>query len=417
MIFDRDKWQEIYFSLNKHKLRTVLTAFGVIWGIFMLVVLMGAGNGLRNGVMRDFDVAKNAVFVWAERTSMPYKGMGTGRQLQLTNDDFEAIKTAVPEVAVVSPRNPMIGNFSVVRKENSVSFAVFGDYPEFSKLKSLLITKGRFLNDLDIQERRKIAVIGKRVLEILFEEDEDPIGEYIKIRGIYFQVVGTFDTQRKGESAMEDAQTIFVPNTTIQSTFNQANRIGYFGLMPTEGVPAATIEHKVKQLLAQRHHVHPDDQAAFGSFNVEKEYKEIQGLFAGINGLSWLVSFMTIIAGVVGVGNIMLIIVKERTKEIGIRKSVGATPFSIISMVVMEALVITSIAGYIGLLAGVGFVKTINYVLVTYNAESQFFANPQIDFHVAGTAILVLVIAGTLAGFIPARKAAMVNPVVALRQE
>jgi len=416
-MFDLDKWQEIYYSLRKHKVRTFLTAFGVFWGIFMLVVLMGAGSGLHNGVMQDFDIAKNAVFVWSNQTSMPYKGLQPGRDVNLKNGDIQAIRDGVKEVDIIAPRNPIRGDFRVVRNKRSVSFRVYGDYPSFLMVKPLEITSGRFINDNDIKEYRKIAVIGQQVQQRLYEAHEDPIGSYIKIKGVYFKVVGTFNTLLRNEDAIEDVQTIYIPNTTLQRAFNQGENIGWFGFIPKQGVPAAVIEEKVKTLLAQRHKVHPADRSAFGSFNMEQEYQEVQGLFSGINAVSWLVSIMTIIAGVVGVGNIMLIIVKERTKEFGVRKSVGAPPWSIVSMVLSEAMVLTGLAGYLGLLAGVGFVELINYGLVAFEAESEFFANPQIDLQVALTAVVVLAVAGTLAGLIPARKAAQVDPVFALRDE
>ena len=416
-MFDLDKWQEIYYSLKKHKLRTILTAFGVFWGIFMLVVLMGAGNGLRNGVMQDFDIAKNAVFVWTEQTSLPYQGLQPGRQITLDNSDFRAIRSNIKEIEVIAPRNFLSGDFMVVRGDRSVSFQVYGDYPQYVEVKPMIITSGRFVNARDIKDRRKVAVIGSQVQSRLYEPEEDPINTYIKIKGVPFKVVGTFDSPLRSDDAIDDIQTIYLPNTTMQLAFNQGEDLGWFGFIPKAGVPAALVEEKVKALLAQRHKIHPDDRSALGSFNVEKEYQEVQGLFAGIKAVSWLVSIMTIIAGVVGVGNIMLIIVKERTKEFGVRKSVGAPPWSILSMIILESLVLTGIAGYLGLLSGVGFVELINYALVEFDAQSDFFANPEIDFRVSLTALAVLVMAGTLAGIVPARKAARTNPVVALRDE
>jgi putative ABC transport system permease protein len=414
-MFDLDKWQEIYYSLKKHKLRTTLTAFGVFWGIFMLVVLMGAGNGLRNGVMQGFDIAKNAVFVWTEQTSLPYQGLQPGRQITLKNSDFHAIRSIIKEIEVIAPRNSLGGDFMVVRGDRSVSFQVYGDYPQYMHVKPMIITSGRFVNALDIKDRRKVAVIGSQVQSRLYEPEEDPINTYIKIKGVPFKVVGTFDSPLRSDDAIDDIQTIYLPNTTMQLAFNQGEDLGWFGFIPKAGVPAAVVEEKVKALLAQRHKIHPDDRSALGSFNVEKEYQEVQGLFAGIKAVSWLVSIMTIIAGVVGVGNIMLIIVKERTKEFGVRKSVGAPPWSILSMIILESLVLTGVAGYLGLLSGVGFVELINYALIEFDAQSDFFTNPEIDFKVSLTALAVLVMAGTLAGIVPARKAARTNPVVALR--
>ena len=416
-MFDLDKWQEIYYSLKKHKVRTALTAFGVFWGIFMLVVLMGAGNGLRNGVMQDFDIAKNAVFVWSNQTSLPYLGMQPGRNIHFKNRDINAIRYGVKEIEVITPRNHLNGDFRVIRGDKSVSFQVYGDYPEYVKVKPMVITAGRFINQPDINDRRKIAVIGAQVKQRLYESHEDPIGTYIIIKGIHFKVVGTFDSPLRTDDAIEDVQTIYIPNTTMQQAFNQGENVGWFAFIPKADVPAAIIEEKVKLLLRQKHKIHPEDRSALGSFNVEKEYQEVQGLFSGIRAVSWLVSIMTIIAGVVGVGNIMLIIVKERTKEFGVRKSVGAPPWSIVSMIMLESLVLTGLAGYLGLLAGVSFVELINYALIEFDAQSEFFANPEIDINVSLIALLVLVMAGTFAGVIPARKAAQTNPVIALRDE
>lgn len=416
-MIDIDKWQEIFSTLKKHKLRTMLTAFGVFWGIFMLVVLLGASKGFRNGVESQFDVAKNAVFVWTERTSIPFKGLKPGRWLRLKNDDIEAIRQNVPEVEVIAPRNRINDEFTVNRKDKKASFQVYGDYPDFIKVEPKKMTSGRFINDLDIKEKRKIAVIGVKVVEELFKKEEDPIGEYISIKGIFFKVVGTFESKQRRERAMEDQQTIFIPNTSMQQAFNQGNDIYWFGLLPKAGIASAEVETKVKNLLMSRHNVAPDDLKAFGSNNVEENYQQVQGLFLGMEGFSWLVSIGTIIAGIVGVGNIMLIIVKERTKEIGIRKALGARPWSIISMILQESLFLTGISGYFGLVVGVGLIEGTSYALKKYNVESDFFASPEINFQVALSAILVLVVAGGIAGLIPASKAARVNPVVALKDE
>ncbi len=416
-MIDIDKWQEIFTTIRKHKLRTLLTAFGVFWGIFMLVVLLGASRGFRNGVESQFDVAKNAVFVWTQRTSIPYKGLSPGRYVRLKTDDIEAIRQNIPEVDVVAPRNNLDGEFTVNRKTKYAAFEVFGDYPDFIKVEPKKIVSGRFINQIDIQEKRKIAVVGTKVVEELFEKGEEPLGQYISIKGIYFQIVGTFESNQKGERAMEDQQTIFIPHPTMQQAFNQGNRVYWLGLVPQDGVASEVVETKVKALLMSRHNVAPDDLKAFGSNNVEREFEQVQGLFMGMDGFSWLVSIGTIIAGIVGVGNIMLIIVKERTKEIGIRKALGAQPWSIISMILQESLFITGVSGYFGLVVGVGLLEGLNYAMKKSDAESEFFANPEIDFGIALSAIILLVVAGALAGLIPATKAARVNPVVALKDE
>lgn len=414
-MFDLDKWEEIWLTVKKHKLRTGLTAFGVFWGIFMLVILLGAGNGLQNGVEGNFDIAKNTVFVWTERTSLPYKGFQPNRSISLKNADIYAIRREISEVDVIAPRNFLDGEFAISRNKNSASFQVMGDYPEWNEVKPMWIVEGRFINPIDIKQRRKIAVIGDQVVKVLFDPEEDPMNQYIKIKGVNFKIVGIFRSKQRGEEGIRDAQTIHLPNTTMQLAFNMSDNIGWFAFLPDDGVPASIIEDKVRSLLAQRHHVHPDDNQAFGVANVEEEYKEIQGLFAGIKGFSWLVAIGTIIAGMVGVGNIMMIIVKERTQEIGIRKAVGARPISIITMIILESLVITGVSGYFGLLLGVGVIEGINYALIEFGAESEFFANPEINFRVATSAIAVLLVTGTIAGLIPGTKAAGLNPVFALR--
>lgn len=414
-MFDYDKWNEIFQSIAKHKLRAGLTAFGVFWGIFMLVLLMGGGSGLERGATQGFDIAKNAVFVWTRRTSVPYKGFQPGRFINLTNDDTQALKEGIPEAKVITPRLQLRGEFTIERGDQSASFTVNGDTPDYLHIKPMSISQGRFLNPMDLDDRRKVAVIGHRVYEVLYPEGEDPIGTFIEIKGISFKVVGVFKSKSRNQEAVEDEQTIFTPITGFQTAFNYANYVGWFGMIPQEGIPAARLEEKAKAILAARHSVAPNDQRAFGSANVEEEFNQVQGIFTGIRGFSWLVAIGTIIAGVVGVGNIMMIIVKERTKEIGIRKSMGATPWSIISMILQEAVFLTGVSGYLGLLFGCLLVSGVGYAVHEFNLQSDFFAAPQIHFGTAMIAILVLLIAGVVAGLIPGIRAANINPVEALR--
>ncbi|UOG74786.1 ABC transporter permease [Hymenobacter tibetensis] len=413
-MFDVDKWQEILGTVRRHKLRTGLTAFGVFWGIFMLVVLLGAGKGFRNGVEKEFNVAKNAVFVWSQRTSVPYAGLKVGRFVRFTNDDVATLKREVPEAAVILPRSSLDGTFTVQYGTKSSSFSVNGEYPGYPAVRAVNLTGGRFLNDIDIEERRKVAVIGDRVAEVLFGT-ADPLGQEIRIKGIFFQVVGKFKAEGKPENAQEEAQTIMIPLTALQVTFNQVNQVGYFAFIPRTGIPAAIVETKVKQILARQHKVAPTDDRAFGSANVEEEYARVQGLFTGISGFSWLVSIGTILAGIIGVSNIMLIVVKERTKEIGIRKALGATPWSIVSLIVQESIVITAAAGLLGLLFGTALMAGISAMID--GQDVGFFANPRVDVGVASTAVALLVVAGAVAGLVPALKAAQVQPVVALKDE
>jgi putative ABC transport system permease protein len=406
----------------QHKLRTALTAFGVFWGIFMLVILLGAGNGLQNGAMQNFDIARNAVFVWTRQTTVPFAGFEAGRVIQLTNDDHAAL-SQLRQVKSIAPRLRVANRFSeqaltIARGDESVSFSIMGDAPEFLDIKPYIIEQGRFLNKIDMDGRRKVAVIGKRVRDELFKTEGEPvIGEYLRIGGVPFRVVGVFDTRVVGEQAIQELQTVHVPITTAQQTFNLANRVSWFGLVPADGTPALETEEAAREVLRARHKISPDDGQALTGFNVEEEFKQMQGVFTGIGGFSWFVAIGTIIAGMVGVGNIMLIIVKERTREIGIRKSVGARPRSIIGMIVLEALVIAGVAGYLGLVGGVLLIEGVGAAMEQMGARSEFFVNPEIDFQVAVSAIVVLVVSGALAGLFPGVKAARVNPVLALRDE
>lgn len=421
MIFDLDHWQEIWASLAKNRGRTLLTAFGVFWGIFMLVVMLGSGTGLANGVNSGFaGEATNSFFVWTQRTSKPYRGMPPGRELDMNNGDTEAIRREVPEAAVVAPRN-QLGGFrsgnNVTRGTKAGGFSVMGDYPEIGEIQSINVVAGRFLNHYDVIERRKVAVIGTRVRDVLFESDEDPLAGSIEINGVYFRVIGVFKSRQQGEAADRDAQTLYVPFSTFQTAFNFGDRVGWYAITARPGVPATVVEEKVMALLRQRHRVAPDDLRAFGSFNLQEEFDKVQGLFRGISILVWIVGAGTLAAGVIGVSNIMLIIVKERTKEIGLRRAVGATPVAISAQIVLEAIVLTAIAGYLGLVAGVAVVEGVRVAMEAAGAQPRMFQNPGVELADAVKALAILVVSGALAGLIPARRALAVSPVEALRTE
>lgn len=416
-LLDRDHWREIYEALRGNKLRTFLTAFGVFWGIFMLMVMVGSGNGLQNGVNQGFsDGATNSVFIWSQRTSKPWRGLPAGRPLQLDLADAKAIREQVPDLAVVAPRNQLGGyggGNNVTSGTKSGAFNVYGDYPEISKIQSIRLVSGRFLNRIDLDEKRKVAVIGSRVREVLFGAKDDPVGQEIRINGVYFKVVGLFKPPRSGGDADRDAQSIFVPFTIFQSAFNYGDRVGWFAITSAPGVPASVAQAQVLALLAERHRVAPDDKRAFGHFNLEDEFGKIQGLFTGIRTLIWIVGIGTLAAGVIGVSNIMLVIVRERTSEIGVRRAVGATPFAIMAQVVFEALVLTSLAGYIGLIGGMGVVDLVNRLLA--HVPSEMFTNPEVAVTSALETLVIIIVSGILAGIIPARRAVKVSPVVALR--
>lgn len=420
-LFDRDKWTEIFHALSKNKLRTFFTAFGVFWGIFMLVIMLGSGKGLKNGVNQGMgDMANNALFVWTQSTTMPYKGFPRGRRFNFRNGDTRALRENLPELEYIAPRLQIFGgrgNNNVVRGERTAAYSIQGDYPDMNKIDPVNIHDGRFINQLDIENKRKVVVIGTRVKAEMFENGEDPIGEYLRIRGVYFRVVGVFSSRKNDQQAERENQQIFMPFTTLQQTYNMGDIVGWYSMAAYKDVSASVALEKVKKLLRERHSIAPTDERALGSFNVETEFRKMENLFAGINGLIWIVGIGTLLAGVIGVSNIMLIVVKERTKEIGIQRAIGATPLAIKSQIVLESVFLTTLAGYIGLLLGVGILELINYMMVKFGASTDMFARPEVDFDKAITALIILIIAGAFAGLIPARRATQLKPIDALRDE
>lgn len=420
-MFDRDRWTEVYMALKSNKLRTFLTAFGVFWGIFMLIIMLGSGKGLENGVYNGMgDFATNSVFIWTQPTSKPYKGYKQGRRYHFTNQDTKAILDNIPEVKLLAPRIQARGgdgDNNVIRGLKTGAFSILGDVPDVNLIDPVTITDGRFLNQVDINDTRKVAVIGDRVIEVLFEKDEDPIGEYIKLNGVFFQVVGTFKSMHnQGWGEWQD-QCIFIPFTTLQKTYNYGNRVGHYSITSKDEYTATFVEEKVKALLKRRHSVHPDDDRAIGSENVEKEFIKINNLFMGIAGLIWIVGIGTLIAGIIGVSNIMLFIVKKRTKEIGIQRALGASPSMIISSILTESVVLTAIAGWFGLVFGVIILELLNKALESGGGDNSMFTNPEVDFNVAIIALAILIFAGIFAGIIPAKRAMEVRPIEAIRDE
>ena len=420
-IFDLDKWHEIYYALRKNPLRTFFTAFGVFWGIFMLIIMMGAGEGLYNGATHDMGgMATNSIFMWTQNTSMPYKGFQRGRYYRFNNDDTQALIDNIPELDVVAPRLQGWGgegNNNVIRGERTGGFNIQGDYPAINIIDPVDITSGRFINENDIADKRKVAILGIQVVNDLFNQGEDPLGEYIQIQGVYFQVIGVFKSKKGDQQAEWDNKAIFIPFTTLQKVYNYGDMVGWYSMTAKKNYPASIVEDKAKELLKKRHSIHPDDDRAIGSFNLEKEWSKMTNLFNGIRGLVWIVGIGTLLAGVIGVSNIMLIVVKERTKEIGVQRAIGATPFNIVSQIIIESVFLTSFAGYFGLALGVGLLELINYMLVSTGAESNMFNNPEVDFNKAMTALVILVISGIFAGMIPARRAVSIKPIDALRDE
>jgi putative ABC transport system permease protein len=422
-MFDLDRWNEIWHALMKNKVRSLLTAFGVFWGIFMLIVMAGAGKGLSNGIIEGVGkFATNSTFLWTNRTGEPYKGFKRGRYWNMDSEDLRIIKEKVPEVQIISPKNFGSNNNSgpnTVRGLKNGSFNIKGDYPEYVKIDPVTVEKGRWINQIDILEKRKVCAIGTKVFETMFKPDENPLGQYLKISGVYYQVIGVIKPETRVNINGRTEESVFIPFTTMQQTFNMGNDVHFLALTSIPGVPVSVVEEKVKDIIKKRHSISPTDTQAINSVNIEKQFLQMSGLFLGISILTWIVGIGTLMAGVIGVSNIMLVIVKERTKEIGVQRALGARPVTIITQIMLESVALTTVAGYIGLSLGVGLLELINKIIESQpkSNEEMFFRHPEVSISVAVASLIVLIIAGLFAGSIPAKRALQIKPIEALREE
>jgi putative ABC transport system permease protein len=417
-MFDLDNWQEVWATLRSNRLRTFLTALGVFWGILMLMAMLGFGSSMQEGTRRQMKgVATNVLWVWGQTTTIAHDGLPVGRQVKFDISDIENLRR-LEGIEWLAPRLRLGGwmsGFNVSYEGKTGSYAVFADYPDFRHILSFDYQAGRFINDRDIAEKRKVAVIGQAIRDELFPPDVNPIGRYIKISGVYFEVVGITKTLRSGQQGDQDAHTAFVPFTTLKSAFHMGDRVGFFALTAKPGSDGPELERQVRATLAKSHRVSPADQLAIGSFNAFVFFGKLQNFFLVLAIVAWIVGGATLLAGVVGVSNIMLITVKERTKEIGVRKALGATPTSIVAMVMKESIVLTAIAGLLGVAAGTGLLAVASAVLE--NLPTSPMGPPILSLKTVLTAVAVLVTAGGIAGIMPAAHAASIKPIEALRTE
>ncbi|MCK5537115.1 MAG: ABC transporter permease [Bacteroidales bacterium] len=411
-IFDQDTWQEIYSSIRKNKMRTAITIIGVMWGIFLLVVLLGAAKGMENNFNKLFgNFATNSVFVWAQQTSKPFKGFQEGKSLTLKMSDLHNIRNEIEGLEFVVPRHR--GQALAVNNFKSGNFGIYGDYPELDKVEKKNLTYGRFINQNDINEKKKVCVIEEEIYKQLFDKDEYPIGHYIKINNINFKIVGMY---KESQIRMGGPQgNIHIPFTTFQQVYNRGDSIGWMMITAKPEFDITQIEADVKLLLKNLHKVHPDDNRAFGSFNLGKEIEKITGFLTGMQFLTWFVGIATLIAGVFAIGNILLITVKERTKEIGIRRALGAKPWEIKRHIILESVFLTSIAGALGIIFG-GLVLMLIDATIGKGPDAAL-TNPTVDIPVILIAVVTLVVMGTLIGLIPAQVAVSIKPIEALRDE
>lgn len=417
-LFDSNTWQEIFGSIQKNKTRTIITVIGVLWGIFVYIAMAGAAKGLDNGFERAFEtVAMNSMFTWAQSTSMPYAGFKTGRRLQLKIQDVTILENRIPEIEFIAPRNAK-GVFGdtpakVVRSLKSGDYAIYGDFPIYTKIATKKIYDGgRFINDEDIDQNRKVCVIGERTQKELFEKDEDPIGAYIRLDNIYFQVVGVHKYTPGG--GFESDSDIYIPFSTFKKLYNTADNVDWLTIAAYDDADVVQVEKDVKSTLKSIHNVDPNDQRAFGAFNLGEVFNKIKGFATGMTFLSLVVGIATILAGVIGIGNILLIAVKERTKELGVRRALGATPREVKAQIILESVFLTTIAGILGIILG-AFVL---YIVNILTKDTDFpYANPTVPIPYVLGAMLLMIVLGTLIGLIPAQRAVSIKPIDALREE
>ena len=408
-LIDKDTWQELRESLTKNKLRTVITMIGVWWGILLLIGLLGSAKGIENKFSVQFgDYATNSVFIWGQSTSKAFKGYQEGRRPRLKFSHLEKIKNQVNGIKFLLPRNAR--DVQVVRGVQYDNFGLSGDFPLLDQIQKKNLISGRFINQLDIDDNKKVAVISDDVYKQLFEIDEKAIGEFIKINEINYKVIGVFE-----QGDFDFGGELHIPFTTFRDVYNQGDNIGWITVTGEDGYNIRQIENDVKLVLKNLTYVHPDDNRAFGSFNLGELFERFEGFLMGMQFLTWFVGIATLIAGVFAIGNILLITVKERTKEIGIRRAIGATPFEIKRQIVLESIFLTIIAGIFGIISG-------GWILMWMDSSfgsgpDSVLINASVPILVVFISVIILVVFGTLIGLIPANRATSIKPIDALREE
>ena len=414
-LFDRDLWAEVYSTLTKNMLRTILTTLGVVFAVIILVSLLGSAKGMQNGFDKILTgTATNSLIIWAQSTGKPYKGFERGRSINFSFDDVDMLKREVPEINNLAPRI-QLGNYRTVtvvtRDGQSSGSSVYGDFPIIDEISKKNLEEGRFLNQDDIDNQRKVCVIGDETYKLLYKKDEEPIGTYVKINGVYFQVVGVY---KRSNVNFEGGNAVFVPFTTFQKAFNSGNRVGWMIIDINQGENATKALKKIKSLLKEKYSIHPDDERGIGSFNVSNEFESIQAFTMVLQGFSFFIGIFTLLAGVIAISNILLITVKERTKEIGIRRALGATPIIIKKQIIFEAIALTVFSGTIGFTLAVGILFVLNKAF----SDTDFpFVNPTVSLPQILILFLIMLILSLVIGLIPANRAIRIKPIEALREE
>ena len=417
-MFDLDRWTEIWVTITRNKTRSLLTCFGVFWGILMLVILLGSGRGMQNGIMRSVNgFATNSAFFFADRTSESYKGFNKGRQWDMRNRDVESIRREVKELSAISPI--IWGNSSdknIVYGMMSGTFNVKGVHPDYFQIETQKLFHGRLLNEVDERERRKVCLIGTKVKEVLFKE-EDPCGSYIRVNGIYYQVVGVVQQRASGVNiGGRSEESVFLPFSTMQQTLNQGDIIHFLCVAAKPNVQMLPVINKIKSIIKEQNLISPTDPQAVTALNLAAQFETFNNAFLGIDILIWIVGVGTLLAGIIGVSNIMMVTVKERTKESGVRRALGAKPWNIISQIMSESLLITAMAGLMGLTVGVFLLDVVDQLIGDPVGETMLL-HPAVSIQVALAATSILLLAGLLAGLIPAWRAMQIKAIDAIREE
>jgi putative ABC transport system permease protein len=418
LLFDLDRFQEIWQTITRNKVRSFLTGFGVFWGIFMLVIMMGAGHGLERGMLKGIDgFATNSCFMGSSTTSLPYKGFQKGRSWNIHNRDLDILLTLVPEIECLSPM--LWGRRStnnVVYKDNSGSYNVRGLHSNYIKIEQQRMEYGRFINEIDIVQARKVCVIGTTVYEELFPTKGNPLGQYIRVNGIYYQVIGVSSGVSGISIGGRSEETVIIPFTTMQQVNNQGDVIHMLAASTLPNVSVKTIQEKMETVLKANNSISPNDKQAIWGFNLQDQFNMFKYLFLGISIVIWIVGSGTLVAGIVGVSNILTVTIKERTKEIGIRRALGAKPGTIMGQIIWEGLLLTSVSGLLGLCFGVLCL----YLADTYwlqEAEDVYLSDPAISFGAAVASVIILLAFGLIAGSLPARRALRIKAIEAIREE
>ena len=418
-LFDKDTWQEIFSSIEQNKVRTIITVIGVLWGIFLYIVLSGAAKGIDHGFERQFErISSNSLFVWGQATSVPYDGFKTGRQINFKLSDVTALKNRIPEIQHIAPRNSS-GVFGgskaqLVNGQKKGSYNIYGDFPIYTTIATKTIFDGgRFINESDIKDKRKVCVIGERTQQELFKEDESPIGKFVRINGIHFRIIGVTKFVDGGGPGNDG--DIYIPFTTYQRLYNTGEYVDFLLVAAFPTADIVQVETDIRAVLKELHHVSPEDKRALGGFNIGKMFKQISQFASGMTFLSMVIGLATIIGGIIGIGNILLISVKERTKEIGVRRAIGANPKEIRTQIMLESVFLTVIAGIIGIILGALVLSGIN--MATKDMTDYPFTNPTVPITYILGALFLMVVLGTLIGLIPAHRAVSIKPIDALREE